>query len=117
MRRWLRSTALALLFSSVLPFAAPDLFIYKSAHAEVSPQIPDWGATSCCGPQDAHKLRADQVYRNDNGTWHADGYPSEVPNEVAMPSQDGNAWAFYADHTLNGGAVSMMYCLFFVPSI
>jgi hypothetical protein len=115
MTRWLKSSALALLFSSVLPFTAPDLFVYKSRAAES--ELPSWIVASCCGPQDAHRLRADQVYRNENGTWHADGYPKEIPNDSRVrPSQDGHAWVFYNEHRASDGKLSDAYCTFFVPS-
>ena len=115
MSRWLRSTAMAIALGFV-SFAAPDLFIYKSAHAETG-TLPSWISNSCCGAQDAHRLKAGQVYRNENGTWHADGYPQDIPDDPRVkPSEDGNAWAFYREKTPEN-TESMVYCLFFVPSI
>lgn len=115
-RRLLQSTAMVVALS-FLPMAMPEVFIYKSLHAEEGPKIPAWISAACCGPQDSHKLRADQVYRTESGAWHADGYPRDIPNgESVRPSQDGSAWAFYNEHTEAGG-VSGVYCLFWVPSI
>jgi len=97
MRRFLRSTALAILFASVLPFSAPDIFVYKSAHAAATPAIPDWIKASCCGPEDVHHLRAEQVTRDDAGHYIVEGYRRPIPADQALPSQDGDYWIFYRD--------------------
>lgn len=103
MKGLLRSSALALLFSSVLPFAAPDLFIYKSAQAENAPSIPSWVQATCCGPKDVHHLRPDQV--SDMGDYYIiDGFNEPIPkvfkngvmNDHIKPSQDGDYWAFFS---------------------
>jgi hypothetical protein len=129
--RLLRSSALALLFATVLPQAPADLFIYASAQA-ADPTIPSWVAASCCGPSDARRLRADQVY--DQGDYYVvDGYNEPIPkryantpNNAIRPSQDGDYWIFYSSHEAGwtgspeGGhwwqnaAQSGVYC-FFVP--
>ena len=99
-----KSTALALLFSTVLPFAAPDIFIYKSAYSAEGPTIPSWVAASCCGPKDVHRLTPDQV--TDLGDYYEiEGYPEKIPkvfangvqNDRIKPSQDGDYWAFWSD--------------------
>lgn len=130
MRRLLRSTALALALGFFLPAPGPVTGIVFDPSAYADPftgQIPDWIKSTCCGPQDAHKLRADQVHRRDNGHgdewWEVDGYygpqnPSSsgvlahIPDGEALPSQDGNYWIFYADY--GPGGQSGVYC-FFVP--
>ena len=114
-RALLRSTALAVLFASVLPFAAPDLFVYKSAHAEAqaTPAIPDWIKASCCGPSDVHRLRPDQVRQTDDGKyWIVEGYHEPVPAARAEPSHDSDYWIFYRD--VPPDAQSGVYC-FFIP--
>jgi hypothetical protein len=100
MIRLLRSSALALLFATVLPQAPADLFIYASAHA-ADPSIPSWVAASCCGPKDVHRLRPDQI-RDLGDHYEIDGYPESIPktyagvlNDEIKNSQDGNYWAFY----------------------
>ena len=44
--------------------------------------------------------------------YKVDGYDSEIPVKVALPSQDGDYWIFYRDNV--GGGQSTVYC-FFVP--
>lgn len=126
MRRLLRTTAIGVILGFFLPTPGPEaIFVYKSAHAETNEfkNLPDWVQSSCCGAQDAHKLRADQVYRNEDGSWHADGYTHLIPNsESIRASQDSSAWAFYNEHVVGPGGPGTggqgsMYCLFFVPSI
>lgn len=109
MRRLLRSTALALLFSSVMPCPSPDLFIYRSAYA-AEPSIPDWIQASCCGPQDVHRLRVDQVHRRDDGWYLVDGYNQAIAPQKAQPSQDSNYWIFYRDD--GHGSQSGVFCFF-----
>jgi hypothetical protein len=101
-RRLLRSSALALLFATVMPQAPADLFVYASAQA-ADPAIPSWVAASCCGPKDLHHLRPDQV--TDMGNYYVvDGYNSPVRktwgngtlNDQIKPSQDGGYWAFFS---------------------
>jgi len=142
MRRLLRSSAMALVLGFFLPAPGPEtIFVYATARAQgyegyapTTPQllpdgtpIPDWIQSTCCGPRDAHKLRADQVHRRDNGRgdswWEVDGYYgpqnsrnsgelAHIPDAEELSSQDGNYWIFYADYGLGGQ--SRVYC-FFVP--
>lgn len=129
MRRVLFSTALALLFATVLPQGPVEIFIYASAHAD-EPSIPSWVAASCCGPQDAHKLRADQI--QDRGdSYVIEGIERPIPkviggslNTQVKTSQDGNYWAFYRNYpaheasnqytqgTYHEDAYQSVYCLF-----
>lgn len=121
MKRVSCSSALALLFSSAIPFAAPDLFIYASAQAEPGQKLPDWVASSCCGPKDIHRLTMANVQEVDAATAHSlrpasslqmsekknyyviDGYGDPVDsasysvNPSGVSSQDQYVWAFYAD--------------------
>jgi hypothetical protein len=106
-----------MLFASVIPFSAPDIFVYKSAHAAATPAIPDWIQSTCCGPEDVHHLTAAQVQRNDDGTYQVDGYRQPIPAARAQPSQDSDYWIFYRDTASSTGGDSSqsgVYC-FFIP--
>ena len=75
--------------------------------------VPTWVKAACCGPDDVHHLRPDQVHRISDDYYIVDGYPNRIPARAALPSQDGDYWIFYRDDG-QGGARSMVYC-FFVP--
>ena len=101
MKRFLRSTAIGLALGFFLPLPAPvtGIVFNPSAYADpVTGQIPDWIKSSCCGPQDAHKLKPDQVYdlvdyyRVDG--YHANG--GKIPRQIAPAKQakDSNYWIF-----------------------
>lgn len=112
--RFLRSTAMALALAVVAPsMRAPNIFVYKSAQADPADQthIPDWIKSSCCGPQDVHRLTPAQVHHTDD-YYTVDGYGSRIPDSQVEPSQDGNYWIFYRDD--GGGSQSGVYC-FFIP--
>ena len=112
MRRLLQSTALglALGFFLPLPGAVTGIVFDRSAYADETGAIPAWISSACCGASDVHKLRADQVYRVSDDYWRADGYSQEIPNAKVMPSQDGNAWLFYA--TYSDKSQGHAYCAF-----
>ena len=74
--------------------------------------VPDWVKASCCGPEDVHHLRPEQVHRVSDDYYMVDGYYRQIPVRVALPSQDGDYWIFYRDN-ISGGQ-STVYC-FFVP--
>jgi hypothetical protein len=76
-------------------------------------QVPAWVKDACCGPDDVHHLRPEQVHRISDDYYRVDGYPKIIPARVALPSQDGDYWIFYKDDGA-GGAQSLVYC-FFVP--
>ena len=73
--------------------------------------VPEWVKRSCCGPDDVHHLRRDQVHETADG-WRVDGYPDLIPIDRAQPSVDGDYWIFYA--TFSDGKVSRVFC-FFTP--
>ncbi len=75
--------------------------------------VPAWVKAACCGPDDVHHLRPDQVHRISDDYYTVDGYPNRIPAREALPSQDGDYWIFYRDDGA-GGARSRVYC-FFVP--
>ena len=74
--------------------------------------VPQWVKASCCGPEDVHHLRPDQVHRISDDYYMVDGYSNRIPVRVALPSQDGDYWVFYRDNA--NGSQSTVYC-FFVP--
>lgn len=115
--RFMRSTAMAMALS-FCQLAAPDIFVYAAGI-----ERPDWMPPACCSPQDLHKLRADQVYKDQFGSWRIEGYPYAVPDNVVNPygkaSQDENYWATYCEPTTNApactaGEFSKIWC-FYTP--
>jgi hypothetical protein len=91
--------------------AAPALAHDEWANGVV---VPAWVKAQCCGKEDVHHLRADQVHRDKNDDWLVDGYHQTVSNTKALPSQDGDYWIFYKDDWNGTGQQSTVYC-FFVP--
>lgn len=81
--------------------------------ADGSP-VPAWVKGACCGPQDVHHLKPEQVSRNKAGDYVLDVYPDPIPAKTALPSQDGDYWVFFGDYRATGGAVTAVRC-FFVP--
>ena len=90
---------------AVRPAAAHDMW----ANGDI---VPGWVKSACCGPDDAHHLRPDQVHRVSDDYYMVDGYRYRIPARQALPSQDGDYWIFYRDE--GAGAQSGVYC-FFVP--
>ncbi len=78
--------------------AALALFV-TAAHAhdnwDNGEPVPAWVKTACCGPNDAHHLRPEQVRRNAAGDYVVDIYPAPIPARLALPSQDGDYWLFF----------------------
>ena len=101
---WSAAFALGLL----LPASAHDVWADNS-------QIPVWVKSACCGKNEAHLLRPSQVHKVEGG-YRIDGYPLIVPDTSALPSQDGNYWAFYQIYGIvnDKPQVSNIRC-FFVP--
>ena len=73
--------------------------------------VPAWVKRACCGPDDVHHLRPDQVQQTHDG-WRVDGYPDLIPIGLEQPSPDGEYWIFY--RTLPNGDKTRVYC-FFTP--
>ena len=93
------------------------LSLFRTAHAhdrwDNGEPVPAWVKTVCCGPNDVHHLRPEQVRRNAAGDYEVDIYPFPIPARMALPSQDGEYWLFfYKDYGLDG----MVRC-FFVPTL
>jgi hypothetical protein len=74
--------------------------------------VPAWVKSTCCGQADAHHIKAEHVHVTSQG-WRIDGYPEVVPFYRALPSQDGEFWAFWSIES--DGSPSMIWC-FFAPS-
>lgn len=56
--------------------------------------VPAWVKSQCCGPQDVHHLRVGAVHVMADG-YHIDGIKTVVPMSRALPSPDGQYWAFW----------------------
>lgn len=74
--------------------------------------VPSWVKAACCGPEDVHHLRPEQVHRISDDYYMVDGYQYRIPASAALPSQDGDYWIFY--HDISDTSQSSVYC-FFVP--
>ena len=72
--------------------------------------VPPWVKAQCCGPKDVHHLRAGAVHIMPDG-YHIDGLDVVVPINRALPSVDGDYWAFW-NPDLEPSPI--IYC-FFVP--
>ena len=76
--------------------------------ADGSP-VPQWVKAACCGPEDVHHLRDDQVHLRSDG-WHIDGVHEVVPIGKELPSPDGTYWVFYKNK--EDGSQTPIYCFF-----
>jgi hypothetical protein len=85
----LRSVATLCLASTIL--SAPALAHDFWANGE---PVPPWVKAQCCGPRDVHHLRAGAVHIMADG-YHIDGLNTVIPISRALPSPDGNYWAFW----------------------
>jgi hypothetical protein len=100
MRALIACAALALTYAQA-PALAHDFW----ANGE---PVPAWVKKSCCGPEDVHHLRPDQVHLLADG-YHIDGLDVVVPEAKALPSPDGTYWAFW-NPLLK--PKPLVYCLF-----
>ena len=57
-------------------------------------EVPAWTKSYCCGPSDVHRLEPSAVHIMPDG-YHIDGIKTIVPMDKAMPSPDGQYWAFF----------------------
>lgn len=104
---WVQLACVALALTgglAALPAAAHDVWANGDS-------VPGWVKSACCGPEDAHHLRPEQVHRVSDDFYMVDGYRDRIPARAALPSQDGDYWIFYRD---DAGVQSTVYC-FFVP--
>ena len=72
--------------------------------------VPKWVKTYCCGPSDVHHLRRGAVHIRADG-YHIDGLEIVIPIRRALPSMDGDYWAFWST---NAEPTPPIYC-FFAP--
>lgn len=91
-----------------LILSTPSLAHDRWANTE---PVPPWVKKACCGPDDAHHLRPEQVQQTSAG-WQVEGYNKLIPNGAELPSPDGTYWIFY--RTFPDGSQTSAYC-FFVP--
>lgn len=70
---------------------------------------PAWVKAECCGKADSHHLRFSAVHVSADG-YHIDGLKTVVPIERALPSQDGQVWAFWNPL---GEPTPVIFCFFY----
>ncbi len=75
-------------------------------------KVPEWVKQACCGPEDVHHLRPEQVHRISGDYYMVDGYYSKIPVKDVLPSQDGDYWIFYKNN--RSGSQTGVFC-FFAP--
>ena len=71
-------------------------------------EVPAWVKSSCCGKADSRHLKASAVHIMADGV-HIDGINTIVPMDRVLPSQDGQAWAFW-NESLEPNPI--IYCIF-----
>ena len=80
---------------SILALAASLAAFLTAAHAhdhwDNGEPVPAWVKTVCCGPNEVHHLRPEQVRRNAIGDYVVDIYPFPIPARVALPERYPNA--------------------------
>ena len=75
--------------------------------------VPEWVKRHCCGPEDVHHLIPSEVHMTPDG-YVIDGYNGPpVPFAVALPSQDGDYWAFWGVQP--DGTQTVIFCFFAPP--
>jgi len=110
LRRWPRIAFVCVLFCAAMGGA--------QAHTTWGDdtRVPDWVRSSCCGPEDVHHLKPEQVHVIGDQGYRIDGYPDLIPFAKELPSQDGDFWIFYR---MNGSGAdvsySPVYCFFAPP--
>ena len=73
--------------------------------------VPAWVKSYCCGPADVHRLKPSAVHAMVDG-YHIDGIKNVIPMDKAMPSPDGEYWAFFRDNP--GDDEPYIFC-FYAP--
>lgn len=56
--------------------------------------VENWVKAQCCGPRDVHKIPASAIHIEPDG-YHIDGIVTVIPMARALPSPDGQYWAFW----------------------
>ena len=70
--------------------------------------VPAWVKKWCCGDNDVHRLQAGAVHILADG-YHVDGLATVLPFSKAIPSPDGQYWAFFRDEEGPEAHVSCFY--------
>ena len=100
------------IIAAILAIMAPATSIAHDVWANGGP-VPAWVKATCCGPEDVHHLLPSQIHVTADG-YMIDGYLNgPVPFNRALPSQDGDNWAFWAVRP--DGTQTDIYCLFVPP--
>jgi len=71
-------------------------------------KVPEWTKRWCCGAADVHRLKLGSVHIMQDG-YHVDGLATVLPFSKAMPSPDGQYWAFFKDEELPYAHVACFY--------
>lgn len=90
-------------------FGAPAQAHTQWANGE---PVPEWVTQACCGSDDVHHLRPEEVHVVEGG-YRIDGVKAMVPFSHTLPSPDGTYWIFYRDYP--GGGQSSIFCFFAPP--
>ena len=59
--------------------------------------VPPWVKKWCCNENDIHRLNPNAVHVRPDG-YHIDGLKNVIPAEKAIPSPDGQYWAFFREN-------------------
>jgi len=70
--------------------------------------VPAWTKKWCCGDNDVHRLYPGAVHILADG-YHVDGLATVLPFSKAIPSPDGQYWAFFRDEEGPEAHVSCFY--------
>jgi hypothetical protein len=111
LRRTTTLLRLATALSAWLALSLTDAHAHE--HWNNGEQVPAWVKTACCGPNDVHHLRPEQIRRNAAGDYVVDIYPWAIPAHMALPSQDGDYWLFFYE---DFGVYGRIRC-FFAPAL
>jgi hypothetical protein len=111
LRRVTTTLCLAIVLNAC--FAPSRTNAYAHERSNNGEQVPAWVKTACCGPNDVHHLRPEQIRRNAAGDYVVDIYPWPIPAHIALPSQDGDYWLFFYE---DFGVYGRVRC-FFAPAL
>ena len=70
--------------------------------------VPAWTKRWCCGASDVHHLHPGAVHIMLDG-YHVDGLGAVIPFSKAMPSPDGQYWAFFKNEDAPEAHVACFY--------
>ena len=100
------------IIATLLAFMTPVSAMAHDVWANGGP-VPEWVKRHCCGPEDVHHLLPSEVHMTPDG-YVIDGYKGQpVPFYMALPSQDGDYWAFWGVRP--DGTQTVIFCFFAPP--